>query len=163
MNSSPDGYIIHPGPLRGFISEAITCIKNSAPRAAIVLGWCAVIHRLRKKVEIEGFDAFNAASMKLKNQGSGKYKHWNKVFSVTSMGELQRTVFDSDLIIVLEGIGLLDGTQAQRLETCFQYRCHSAHPGLAPIEDAQVVAFFTDVIGIILANPTFVAAKDASK
>lgn len=140
---------------RGFIDEAVVCINHGASRAAIVLGWCATIHRMRKKIEALGLPAFNAASTQLKNQTSGKYKRWNKEFAITSFGELQTTVFDTDLIIVLESMGLIDGTQAQRLETCFEYRCHSAHPGDAPISDPHVVVFFNDVVEIVLANPKF--------
>ena len=146
--------VINPAE-RGFIEEAIICIDHSASRAAIVLGWCAAIHRLRRKVESLGFPAFNAASTKLKNQTTGKYKRYTKEFSVSSFGEFQTTVFDTDLIIVLEGMGLIDGTQSQRLENCFEYRCHSAHPGDAPIEAPHLAAFFSDIVGIILANPTF--------
>jgi len=119
-----------------------------------VLGWCAAIHRLRRKVETLGFGQFNAASQRLKNQTSGKFKRWNKEFNVQSTSELQ-TVFDSDLVIVLEGMGLIDGNQSERLETLFQWRCHSAHPGHAPIGQAHVNAFFTDIVDIVLANPSF--------
>ncbi|MGA2581956.1 MAG: hypothetical protein ABSG31_01665 [Tepidisphaeraceae bacterium] len=140
---------------RGFIEEAITCINHSAPRAAIVLGWCAAVHRLRKKIQALGFPAFNETSARLKNMDSGKHKRWSKEFRITSFGELQTNVFDTDLITILEGMGLIDGTQAQRLATCFEYRCHSAHPGDAPIGEPHVVAFFSDIVGIILSNPVF--------
>jgi hypothetical protein len=140
---------------RSFIEEAITCINHNCSRAAIVLGWCATIHRLHKKVEAVGFPAFHAASVRLKALNTGKYKRWNKEFAITSFGELQTTVFDTDLIVVLEGMNLIDGTEAQRLETAFGYRCHSAHPGDAPIGEPHVVAFFNDVVEIVLANPKF--------
>jgi len=110
---------------------------------------------MQKKILALGFDSFNNASRTLKSQTSGKFKRWNKEFAVTTMSELQM-IFDSDLIVVLEGMGLLDGNQAQRLETCFQYRNHSAHPGEAPIEPAHVISFFTDINGIILQNQKFV-------
>jgi len=109
---------------------------------------------MQRKVLGLGLSAFNAASAKLTAQASGKFKRWNKEFTLTSLGELQ-TVFDTELVVVLEGMGLLDGNQAQRLETCFQYRNHSAHPGQAPIEDPHVVAFFSDINAIILQNPNF--------
>lgn len=145
---------------RGFVQEAITCIRYSACRAAIVLGWCAAIHHIRRKIEALGFDKFNAASVRLKNQNTGKFKRWNKEFSIQTMSELQ-TVFDTDLITVVDGMGLIDGNQSQRLETCFEYRCHSAHPGDAPISEAHVVAFFTDIVEIVLTNPRFAATQQA--
>lgn len=137
-----------------YLQEAIDCASAGFKKAAIVMGWCAAIDRMQRKVLALGLVSFNAASTKLKNQTSGKFKRWNKEFAVTTLGELQ-TVFDTDLIVVLEGMGLLDGNQAERLETAFQYRNHSAHPGQAPIEDAHVVAFFTDINKIVLQNPKF--------
>jgi len=137
-----------------YLKEAIDCADAGYRRAAIVLGWCAAIDRIQRKLQGLGFAKFNAASTKLKNQTTGKYKRWNKQFSVTTLGDLQ-AVFDTDLVVVLEGMGLIDSNQSQRLETCFQYRNHSAHPGEAPIGDAHVLAFFTDVNEIILVNPRF--------
>ncbi len=137
-----------------YLQEAVQCASAGFKRAAVVLGWCAAVDRMQRKVLAVGLGAFNAASAKLKAQTSGKYKRWNKEFSVTTLSELQ-TVFDTDLIVVLEGMGLLDGNQAERLETCFQYRNHGAHPGLAPIDGPHVVAFFSDINAIILQNPTF--------
>lgn len=137
-----------------YLREAVECAAAGHKRAAIVLGWCALVDKLQKQIVRIGLDKFNAGSTKVKNQSSGKFKNWNKEFSVTSLSELQ-TVFDTDLIVVLEGMNLIDGNQAERLRTCFQYRNHSAHPGEAPIEDAHVVAFFSDISAIVLQNPTF--------
>ena len=137
-----------------YLREAIACAEAGHKRAAIVLGWCALVDKLQQQIVRMGFDKFNAASIKVKNQTSGKFKSWKKEFSVASVSELQ-TVFDTDLLVVLEGMSLIDGNQADRLRTCFQYRNHSAHPGNAPIEDAHVVAFFTDINAIVLQNRSF--------
>ncbi|HWR13840.1 MAG TPA: hypothetical protein VN577_03370 [Terriglobales bacterium] len=138
-----------------YLKEGVDCANAGFNRAAIVLGWCSAIDRVRRKIQLEGFAKFNSTSTSIKNQTSGKRKRWNKEFKIASTAELQ-TVFDEDLIIVSEGMGLLDGNQADRLiEVDFQYRNHSAHPGDAPIEDPHVVAFFTDVCTIILNNPKF--------
>ena len=137
-----------------YLQEAVSCAAAGFHRAAIVLGWCAAIDRIQRKILSLGLASFNAASTSLKAQTSGKFKRWNKEFAITSLSELQ-TVFDTDLVVVLEGMQLIDGNQAQRLETCFQYRNHSAHPGQAPIDEPHVVAFFTDINAIILQNPAF--------
>jgi hypothetical protein len=125
-----------------------------APRAAIVLGWCAVIDRMRRKIADVGFDKFNATSTRLKGETTGKFKHWNKGVQAHSLTELL-PIFDTDLMIVLEGMGLIDDNEHQRLKTLFQYRCHSAHPANAPIEEPHVVAFFTDAVKIVLTNKAF--------
>jgi hypothetical protein len=138
-----------------YLKEAIDSANAGFHRAAIVLGWCAAIDRIQKKVQVLGFGTFNAASTALKSQTSGRHKRWNKEFNITTVGELQ-AVFDSDLITVCEGMNLLDSNQGDRLiDVDFQYRNHSAHPGEAPIEDPHLVAFFTDINGIILTNPKF--------
>lgn len=137
-----------------YLKEAIDCAAAGYRRAAIVMGWCCAIDRMQKKIMALGFSRFNAASTKIKNQSTGKFKRWNKEFKISTLSELQ-TVFDTDLVVVLEGMGLLDGNQAQRLETCFEYRNHSAHPGDAPIDAPHVITFFMDINSIILQNPKF--------
>lgn len=138
-----------------YIQEAIDCAKSGYYRAAIVLGWCAVIDRFQRKITDVGFDKFNAASLKVKNITTGKFKRWNKEFNINNLSELQ-AVFDNDLITVLEGgLGLIDSNQAERLEILFTYRNQSAHPGNAPIDEPHLVAFFYDIVNIVFTNPVF--------
>lgn len=137
-----------------YLQEAISCAAAGYRRAAIVMGWCCAINHMQQKIISLDFSKFNSTSMKLKNQTKGKFKRWNKEFQISTLSELQQ-VFDTDLIIVLEGMGLFDSNQVQRLKTCFQYRNHSAHPGKALIGDPHVVTFFSDINEIILQNPKF--------
>jgi hypothetical protein len=137
-----------------YLKEAIECAEAGHKRAAIVMGWCAVIDKIQQTIMRIGLNKFNSTSSAIKAQTSGKFKNWNKEFTCSTLSELQ-TVFDTDLLVVLEGMVLIDGNQAERLRTCFQYRNHSAHPGQAPIEDPNVVAFFSDINSIVLQNPQF--------
>ncbi len=138
-----------------YLKEAIDCANSNFKKAAIVMGWCAAIDRIQKKIQVVGFAAFKSASTQMKQQTSGKHKRFTKEFKITTLGELQ-AVFDSDLIRVCEGMQLLDSNEADRLiDMDFQWRNHSARPGNAPIEDAHLVAFFTDINNIILTNPKF--------
>lgn len=145
---------IPAGAYSDYMQEAITCAAHGCYRASIVLGWCATVHRLQTKVTSLGFQAFNNASTQMKAATSGKFKKWNKEFSVSTLAELQE-VFDSDLLLVLEWMQLLDGNQASRLKSCFDYRNQSAHPGNAPIQEPHIVAFFSDIVTIVLSNNTF--------
>lgn len=137
-----------------YLREAIECAEANHSKAAIVMGWCAAIDRIQQKVMALGLANFNATSTAVKNQTSGKYKRWVKEFKATTEAELQ-AVFDTDLIIVVENMGLFDGNESERLEICFTYRNQSAHPGKAPVDPPHVVAFFTDIVKIVLANPKF--------
>jgi len=138
-----------------YLKEAIDCANSNFKKAAVVMGWCAAVDRIQKKIQVVGFATFNSTSTQMKQQTSGRHKHFAKEFKITTLSELQ-TIFDNDLIRVCEGMQLLDGNQADRLiNVDFQYRNHSAHPGSAPIEDAHLVAFFTDINNIILTNTKF--------
>jgi hypothetical protein len=138
-----------------YLREAVECAARGYRRAAVVMGWCAAIDRIQRKIRELGFDRFNQASSMMKAQTSGRFKAWNKEFKVTSLSELQQ-VFDADAIWVLEGLCLLDSNQGDRLRNvCYLYRNQSAHPGQAKIEDAHLVAFFTDLNSIVFANASF--------
>lgn len=137
-----------------YMKEAVDCAEAGYCKAAIVMGWCATIDKIQKKIMSLGFNSFNNTSKKIKNKTSGKFKRWNKEFNISTLSELQE-VFDTDIIVIIEAMGLIDSNQAQRLETCFQYRNHSAHPGQAPIEPANVVSFFSDINKIVIQNPSF--------
>lgn len=137
-----------------YLTEAIECATFGHRRASVVMGWCAAIDRIQRKLLSVGLPKFNQASSALKNQTSGKFKNWNKEFALSTLSELQ-AVFDTDIIVVLEGMQLIDGNQADRLRAAFQYRNQSAHPGSAPIEDPHLVVFFTDISAIVLQNPAF--------
>jgi hypothetical protein len=138
-----------------YLKEAIDCANSKFKKASIVMGWCAAIDRIQKKIQMIGFGTFNTTSSKMKAQASGRHRLFTKEFKMTTLAELQ-TVFDADLIRVCEGMGLFDGNETDRLITVdFQWRNHSAHPGNAPIEDPHLVAFFTDINKMILTNPKF--------
>ena len=137
-----------------YLTEAVSCAQNGYQRAGIVMGWCAAVDYIHKKLVMLGLGKFNATSTKMKEQDSGRFKRFNKEFKVTTLNELQE-LFDTDLIWVLEGMELVDSNQGDRLRTCFQYRNQSAHPGEAPINEHHLAAFFSDIVDIVLTNPKF--------
>ena len=142
---------IPSGSLSDYIAESVRCAANSNYRASIVLAWCGVIDKLHAKVSSLGFPAFNAAS---KAAHAAKFKRFGKEFNITTQSELQE-IFDKDLITVLEYLQVYDGNEGDRLRTCYNYRNQSAHPGEAPIGEPHLIAFYTDIVSIVLANPAF--------
>jgi hypothetical protein len=52
-------------------------------------------------------------------------------------------------------MNLIDNTEHARLEHCLDLRIQSSHPGDAPVKEANLVAFFSDVTEIVLKNPKF--------
>lgn len=132
-----------------FLLEAIECARTDKRRAAIVLGWSAAVHRLHMYIERMGFDKFNQASHQMASITSGRYKRFNKKFSVHNLGDLQMSVFDRDLLWVLEFLGEIDGNEHERLEICLTMRNTSAHPGEAPFSEENLLSFFSDIDALV--------------
>lgn len=137
-----------------YLKEAIDCAKLNLLKASIVLGWCAAIHQIHKKIEQLGFSKFNVASAQMASAQFGRFKKYNKTFVVSSLDDLAE-VFDSDILWIIEGMGLVDLNQHIRLKSCFDMRNHCAHPGEAPITPYNVMSFFSDINEILLKNPKF--------
>lgn len=137
-----------------YFQESLDCAKSGYLRAAAVLGWCAAIDRIHRKIEADGFSKFNVTSAQMASQKKGRYKRFNQTQNVTSISEL-REVFDTTILWIIEGMGLIDSNQHTRLRSCFEMRCHSAHPGEAPITEYNLLSFFSDLHQIVLENPSF--------
>lgn len=138
-----------------YLNEALGCAQYKFFRGSMVLVWCAGVHRMQKKVEQLGFDEFNAKSVEMKAIHSGRFKRFNKSFNIHSLGELKATVFDTDLLWILEYWCLIDSNQHERLSICFTMRNNSAHPGEAPIKEINLASAFSDIKSIIFDNPEF--------
>lgn len=138
-----------------YLEEAQRCLSVNGIRACIVMGWCATVSRLHEKIATIGFDTFNKASEDMAAKQFGRFKPFNKKFKVESVSEMRRTVFDTDLLWVLEFMQLIDGNQHERLRHCFELRNNSAHPGQAPISGENLYSFYSDITKIILKNPKF--------
>ena len=137
-----------------YLDEAQRCLTVNGLRACVVLGWCATIARIHKKIEELGYDRFNQATVEMAGKATGRFKFFTKKLSIQSRSELQ-TVFDTDLLWVLEYLGLIDNNQHQRLRHCFEFRNNSAHPGLAPIKGENLYSFYSDISEIVLKNEKF--------
>lgn len=95
-------------------------------------------------------------------QSTGRFKKYKKLYVINSISEL-RTVFDSDLLWILEGMQLIDVNEHTRLTSCFDMRCHAGHPGAAPITKYNVLSCFSDIVEIIFTNPEFVIRSAQSQ
>ena len=138
-----------------YLKEAIGCAKQGYYRASVILGWCATTHRMQRVVERLGFDKFNKKSEEMKNITTGRYKRFNKSYNIENFNDLQATVFDNDLIWVLDYWGLIDSNQSSRLFVCFLMRNNAAHPGEAKITSENLASFYSDIKSIVFDNSNF--------
>lgn len=145
---------IAPSDEGAYFKEAISCAKHGYLRAATVMAWCTAIDRIHRKIDEIGFASFNVTSAQMASQTAGRFKRFNQTQNVSSLSDL-REVFDSTVLWIIEGMGLIDSNQHTRLRSCFEMRCHSAHPGEAPTTEYNLLSCFSDIEQIVLANPKF--------
>ena len=137
-----------------YLQEAISCAQRGFLRAAVVLGWCAAVDRIHRRIDDLGFAKFNVTSAQMASQTKGRFKRFNSVHTIGSLGEI-REVFDSIVLWVIEGMGMIDSNEHTRLRSCFEMRCHCGHPGEAPITEYNLMSLFSDLNEIIFKNPMF--------
>ncbi len=137
-----------------YLKEAIGCAQRGFLRASVVLGWCAAIDRIHRRIEDVGFTKFNVTSVQMAGQQKGRFKKFSSPQSVNSLSEL-REVFDTVSLWIIEGMGMIDLNQHTRLRSCFDLRCHCGHPGEAPITEYNLISFYSDLNQIVFRNPMF--------
>lgn len=137
-----------------YLKEAIECARHDFFRNSVILGWCAAIDRIHRVIERSGFPKFNIASATMASQTAGRFKKFNAVQNVSSLSEV-REVFDTIILWVIEGMGLIDSNQHTRLRSCFDMRCQCAHPGDAPVTQNNLLSYFSDLSEIIFKSDKF--------
>ena len=137
-----------------YLKEAISCAQRGFFRAAVVLGWCATVDRVHHRIEGLGFTQFNVTSVQMAGQQKGRFKRFKSPQNVTSLSEL-REVFDTIVLWVIEGMGMIDSNQHTRLLSCFDMRCQCAHPGEASVTEFNLMSFFSDINQIVFQNTMF--------
>ena len=138
-----------------YFVEALDCIHHNCFRASVVLGWSAAVFRMQNVVEKKGFDEFNKKSKEMSTISVGRYKRFSKLFNIHNLSELQSTVFDNDLLWILEYWGLIDSNQRDRLGICAIMRNNAGHPGRATISYENLLSFYSDLRNYIFNNKNF--------
>ena len=137
-----------------YLKEAISCAQRGFFRAAVVMGWCAAIDRIHRRIEDIGLTKFIVISVQMASQKKGRFKRFNNPQNLNSLSEL-REVFDTVVLWIIEGMGMIESNQHTRLKSCFDMRCQCAHPGEAPVTEYNLMSFFSDINVIVFQSPMF--------
>lgn len=138
---------------KNYLDEAIRCANADCLRGSIVLGWSAVMHHIHCKIEEIGFKKFNDQMEELKKK-RGRFKSFSGFAPIESMNDIRETP-DRLILVVLDGMYLIDPNEKRRLENCLDMRIHASHPGDAPIKFPNLVSFYSDLAEIVFKNPKF--------
>lgn len=128
---------------RRYIEEAIRCLHPPvlAFRAAVLMGWTAAVHHLRKKVECIGFNNFNITFQKIYPQSKKK--------SANHFDDLE-DYKDIELLEVCEKLHVYDKAVKKLLQHWLDLRNGCSHPTYVIPEIYIVKAFFEEIIEYVL-------------
>jgi hypothetical protein len=122
---------------RGWVEEAILCLRVGALRAATVFLWTGAVVTLRDAVWPQGASAIDAALKRHNPKASFKKKD---DFSY---------VKDADLLEVCQDFQIVDKTEKGRLKEALDLRNACGHPSKYTPGVKKVSAFIEDVVGIV--------------
>lgn len=123
---------------KGFIEEAITCLRIGALRAAAVFLWSGAIRTLQEAAWAKGATALNGT---IKN-------HDPKARDLKKLDDFAH-VKDSTTLLALQDLGLIDKGQKGTLEEALNLRNRCGHPTKYRAGEKKVSSFIEDVVGIV--------------
>jgi len=134
-----------------YMKEAVGCANEGYFRAAVVVGWCATMHRIHNCVRTLGIEKINEHLRVMREAKHGKFKQVRSAPPISTLGEVQE-ITDCNLILLILQLGLIDAKQADRLIEHLNHRNQSAHPGDAPVGEELLNHFFPGIGEIIFNN-----------
>jgi hypothetical protein len=123
---------------RGYVEEAIKCLRVGALRASIVFLWTGAASVLRDEVWSHGAPAIDAAIK----------RHTAKAPAFKKKEDFAY-VKDAMLLQVAQDLGVIDKTQKGVLEDALDLRNGCGHPTTYSPGPKKVSAFIEDVVGIV--------------
>jgi hypothetical protein len=124
--------------VKGFINEAVTCLKVGALKACVVFVWAGAVRTLQDKVWATGFKTVNGAI-----QGFDP-----KARTVKKADDFQY-IKDSVFLLTAEAVGILDKAQRNTLEESLNLRNKCGHPTKYSPGPNKAKSFIEDVTGIV--------------
>lgn len=113
---------------RSFVAEAVSCVRNKAPRAAIILAWCGAVSILQEHVFTHRLTEFNADAVK-----NGLLK-----VPALTVGDMRGISKESHFLESLARISVIDEATKRALKRCLDRRNDVGHPSEVRLADAAV-------------------------
>jgi len=123
--------------VKGFISEAVDCLKVGALKAGIVFVWAGAVRTLQEKVIAKGISAINPAIL----------LHDPKARQVKKLDDFQY-IKDKVFLLAAEGVGVLDKAERTTLGEALDLRNKCGHPTKYNPGINKTKSFIEDVTGI---------------
>jgi hypothetical protein len=122
---------------RGYVEEAVLCLRTGAHRAAVVFLWTGAVSAIRDLVwQLEASTIESALQVR---NPRGKFKKKADFENVK----------DSDLIQIAQDFEIYDKSQKKRLSEALDLRNDCGHPVKYRPGEKKVASFIEDLIGIV--------------
>jgi hypothetical protein len=118
---------VHDPQKASFIAEAVGCVKNKQPRAAIVLSWVGAVYLLYSHVVATKLNEFNTEAR----------RRWAKIKDASDIDDLAR-MKESDFLSVIEHLRVISRAEAKELAGCLDRRNTAGHPNSHNFEEVTV-------------------------
>lgn len=124
--------------VRGYVEEAIRCLRAGALRAAVVFLWAGAIRTLHEQALRKDSKTLNEALQ----------KHDSRARKVSSIEHFS-WIGDRLFLDASPDMGLLDKGQKDTLVDALKLRNHCGHPTKYRPGEAKAKVFIEDVLGIV--------------
>jgi len=146
---------ISDSELLAYLDESIRCAETNCVRASVVLAWCAVAHRVHKKLASLGITTLNAEFARMKADNGLLFRAFKKDYVFSTETDIQEAA-DAHLILLCRFLTYLDDTQYKHLKAALDLRNGCGHPtGYVP-DPVKLQAYYADVAQLVLLNAKFV-------
>jgi hypothetical protein len=123
--------------VHAFVEESVNCLRIGALKAAIVLLWAGAVRTIQEKTLAKGATLVNTELL----------KRDSKARTIKKVEDFQY-IQEETLLLVAEGVGVLDKTTRGILHTNLQTRNGCGHPNNYNPGPARAKSFIEDVAGI---------------
>jgi hypothetical protein len=126
--------------VRGYVEEAVTCLRFGAYRAAVVFLWTGAMWTLREKALAKGGPGVTAALR----------KHQPKAREIQGLEDFG-WINDATFLLAAADLRVIDKSQKTLLEQALELRNACGHPTKYRPREKKVSGYIEDVVGIIFA------------
>ena len=137
-----------------YLDESIQCAEAGCVRASVVLAWCAVAHKVHKKLVSLGIGALNTEFAKMKADKGLMFRAFIKDYVFSTDPDVQEAA-DAHLILLCRFLTYLDDTQYKHLKGALDLRNGCGHPTGYQPDPVKLQAYYADITQLVLTNPRF--------
>ncbi len=137
-----------------YLDESIQCAEKNCVRASVVLAWCAVAHKVHKKLTSLGIGTLNSEFAKMKADKGLMFRAFTKDYVFSTDPDVQEAA-DAHLILLCRFLTYLDDTQYKHLKGALDLRNGCGHPTGYQPDPVKLQAYYADIAQLVLLNPKF--------